>query len=283
MSFKTHMYSILVALLAALVPAMFNLADNNVWSYIQLLGVVFTPGLSFALFIRKWGKNISDDIAFALSVVMSLAWVMFFVAWNSIRGENFESDTLLFSIFGAAVIFIALGSLPNGKDLNSSEPAKYKIPVAISSILIIAFGTISYNLSDVDSLFMEPGQSNSNIVSLAGRSDEGVTLRIYNPEDKIVRTTLYFVEVDSNFTNEIFTDILGSGENYITLKLPSDPIDECKKYKIVYSTSSNIEVYYSDIFLASEGCYSQELAIPRSALPTNREKLLDYIYESGLK
>jgi hypothetical protein len=282
-SFKTHIYSIIVALLAAIVPAIFNLVDANFWSYVQLLGILFTPGLSFSLFLRRWGKNISDDIAFALSILVSLAWIMFFVSWNSIRGEQFETDTLLFSILGAVAIFMALGALPNGRELTPSEPLKYKMPLAISLSLIVVFGSIAYDLAETDKLYINPNESVSNTISVAGRNGDNITLRIYNPGDRLVRTTLYFEDIETKSVAEIFTDILGGGENYLTLKLPTISGDLCRKYKLIYATSSSEGAYYDDIFLASTGCYSTMPEEPRDALPTEREALLNYIYESGLK
>lgn len=283
MSFKTHLYLIIAALLAAVFPAIFDLADSNLWSYIQLGGILFTPGLSFSLFLRRWGKNISDDIAFALSILISLAWIMFFVSWNSIRGEQFETDTLLFSVLGAVVIFMALGALPNGRELTPSEPLKYKIPLAISLVLIIIFGAAAYSLSDTEKLYINPNESISNTISIAGRNGDNVTLRIYNPDDSLVRTTLYFEDVENKNVAEIFTDVLGDGENYLTLRLPPASELECRKYKLIYATSSEKGSYYDDIFLASSGCYLTENEEPREALPTEREALLDYIYESGLE
>jgi hypothetical protein len=283
MSFNTHLYSIILALLAAVVPAIFNLADSNLWSYIQILGILFTPGLSFSLFLRRWGKNVSDDIAFALSILISLAWIMFFVSWNSIRGEQFETDTLLFSVLGAVAIFMALGALPNGRELTPSEPVKYKIPLAISLTLVIIFGSIAYYLADTDKLSISPNESVSDIISVAGRNGDNITLRVYNPKDSLIRTTLYFEDIENKTVAEIFTDILGSGENYLTIKLPATSSEECRKYKLIYATSSSEGAYYDDIFLVSSGCYSPDSESPKDALPTEREALLDYIYESSLE
>lgn len=262
---------------------MFSLADNNVWSYIQILGLMFTPGLSFSLFLRKWGKNVSDDIAFLLSIVVSIMWVMFFVSWNSIRGEEFTSDTLLLSAFGAAVIFVLFAVIPNGREVGSVEPVKYKIPMAISVALGLLFGGSAFTLSNIDNLNLDEHDNQTNLIAVEGRIDDNVTLRIYNPEDKLVRVTIYFEDVGSSFPAEVFTDILDSGDNYITLSLPRSGTIECTKYRLIYATSSELTTYSGDIFIASTACYTDEILLQQEALPTTREDLLDYIYHSSLK
>jgi hypothetical protein len=281
MNFKTHIYAIIASIIIFLVPNLFGLTETTFWGVVQLLGLLLIPGLSFSLFLRKWNKAISDDIAFAVTILVSILWVSFLVSWYSIQGAPFDSESIFFSMLGATVIFTALGALPNGRDLTSSEPVKYKYPMAIATVLVFIFGILGYSLADKDNLFLSGEEATTNVVSLVGQTDNSVTFRVYSPSKDLVRTTLFFEDVATGLSTEIFTDILKNGDNYLTLKLPATGESECRKFKLIYSNSSESDFYYDDIYINSYGCSSSAESSLREALPTNREELLDFIYEKG--
>ena len=281
MNFKTHLYAIIASIIIFLFPNIFGLTETTFWGYVQLIGLLLIPGLSFTLFLRKWSKAISDDIAFAVTILISILWVSFLVSWYSIQGAPFDSESIFFSMLGAAVIFTALGALPNGRELTSSEPLKYKYPMLIATASIAIVGVLGYNLADKENLFLSGEDRNINVVSLVGQTDDSVTFRVYSPSQDLVRTTLFFEDVETALSTEIFTDILQNGENFITLKLPKTGESECRKFKLIYSSSSESDFYYDDIFINSYGCSSSVESTIKEALPTNREDLLDFIYEKG--
>lgn len=281
MNFKTHIYTIVASIIIFITPNIFGLTETMFWGVVQLVGLLLIPGLSFSLFLRKWNKSISDDIAFAITIFISILWVSFLVSWYSIQGSPFDSESIFFSMLGAAVIFTALGALPNGRELTSSEPAKYKYPMAIATVIILIGGAIGFNLANKEALFATISENTTNSVSLVGQTDDSVTLMVYNPNKELVRTTLFFEDILTGLSTEIFTDILKNGENYFTLKLPPTVESECRKFKLIYSSSSESDFYYDDIFINSYGCSSSSEFTLREALPTDREDLLDFIYEKA--
>lgn len=287
MRLKSHLIAIAISIFSLAVPSTFFLTSLDgttglAWSLVSLFGVITAPGLAFALFLRKWAKNISDDMSLSLSLVISISWVLFIYTWQSNQGLTIQHNSILWSTVGLSLLFTLLGILPNGKKIVASEPLKNKVPMLISVafLSISLVSSLNYILEVEESY--EKADSSYNAFSLVRQTPETITVRVTNPSEETARLSVNLFSRELDAPPFTFTDIVSSGDTEVTFALPYSDLEECVKYEFGYSINSSSVEYFADgIVIGNSYCRPEKVRSP--ALPTDRDKLLDYIFSEGFK
>lgn len=287
MRLRNHLIAIVLSLIALTVPALTGLTQTDseftlVWSVVSYVGILTSPGLSFSLFLRKWVKNISDDMSFSITLLFSILWVLFLYTWQSNQGLPISHIEILWSAVGISLVFTLLGNLPNGKKITASEPIKNKLPMFIAIALSLPLGiyVIDHVGNETNSIErLEVAQY--NMISVARQTEDAITVRINNPSESTARLTINFSKADIDAAPFVFTDVVSSGITEVTFATAGASNLECNRYLISYYLI-NAEIEYGSE-IAVGNLYCKEEPILKPALPTNRNDLLDYIYSEGLK
>ena len=286
MRLRNHIISIILSLLALTVPILFKLNSgdifsSNLWSLIAYVGVVTSPGLAFALFLRKWVKNVSDDMTFSVSIFFSILWVLFLYTWQSNQGLPISHMEILWSTVGVAAVFTVLGNLPNGKKLTASEPLKNKLPMffsVLATLPIVLALLQPWNLIDTDL----DDKAKYNVIYVLSQTPESISVRVNNPSAETSRLTVNLLEEGTNGAPFVFTDLVSSGATDVTFTLPPAETGECVRYAISYTLINSEQSYESSPMVIGNG-YCKPETTRKPALPTNREELLNYLFSEGLK
>ena len=283
MRLKNHLLAILSSLLILVLPTLFGLTSNETqfslfWAVLTYIGILTSPGLAIALFFRRWVKNISDDMAFSLTLLLSIVWFTFLYTWQAAQGLSISHYDLLLSAVWTSIAFTILGSLPSGKTITASEPLKNKIPMFISIFLIIPSGVIL-----IDSNTFSP-DVDKTYVSITIDTGEGsdAYLEVHNPSENAARLSVSFVDSKINAELFSFTDVVAPGNTPIQINLPSSLENSCQSYTAKYSLINDTVSFESDELPILLGNCFKDDTIP-NALPTKREELLNYIFWEGQK
>jgi hypothetical protein len=281
---KRYIISILVALALLTFPRLIVAEDefiSNTLGVITLFGIVLSPGISFSLFLKRWVKNISDDVIFSSSFFFSIFWIGVASYTSFSQGMSFSRVEIFYWILLATVLLTIAGSIPVKKEQSRGEPFRNRLPAIAIFITLGIFGVYAYGVA-VDRYEERQIPVVDNSISVLGQNAEETTIRINNPSTSLMRVTLYFIDIVSAESSEIYTDVLGSGESFINIRLPYKET-ECRQYQLVYYSSLEGESLSKDVFLNSYGCSSNVDIQPQGALPQSRKDLLEYLYEVGLK
>jgi hypothetical protein len=287
MRLRNHLLAIILSIAALIIPSSFGLTSldgstSGLWSTIAAIGILTSPGLSFSLFLRKWAKNISDDMSMSLSILISITWILFIYTWQSNQGLTIQHIDILWSTVGVSLLFLLLGILPNGRKLGASEPLQNKIPMFISVFIIGTAGFLALSESYQSEIERNESEPKYNALSVIRQSPESVTIRIVNPSEETARLTVNLSNLLLNTPPFTFTDIISQGATDVTFALPDSGLGECVKYEVSYSIISSNSDYSADGIIVGNA-YCQPERVRQPALPTDREDLLNYIFSEGLK
>jgi hypothetical protein len=284
MRLKGYLVLLLTAICLLIFPRLV-VTDNellsNILSGLTFIGILLSPGISFAMFLKRWTKNVSDDMVFASAFFFSILWIGLTSYVSFSQGIPFNHVEILYWILIASLVLAILSVPPKSISgaPNGGEPFVNKLPAIVLILVLGVSGIVSYSNSSARGIEVNNDALDYSI-AIEEQTENSTMVRINNPSDSPMRVTLYFIDTLSAENSEIYTNVLRSGESFVNLSLPYSS-KECRQYQLVYYSSlEDIEVG-KDIFLNSYGCSARANPEPRGALPKTKSKLLQYIYRVG--